>query len=103
MYRFQIVLVNRLILNLSHAANPSEDSELRTRTKLVPPTYAVGTFLGNIGGPVRSLPDEFYDDEFGEDVVKDNEDVQPDRGEGVVSALEHNTAIFSSGIEEICV
>ena len=52
---------------------------------------------------MRSLPDEFYDDEFGEDVVKDNEDVQPEQGDGVVSAVERNTASFSIGIEEICV
>ena len=52
---------------------------------------------------MHSLPDEFYDDDFGEDVVEDNEDVQPGRGDGAVSTVERNTASFSIGIEGICV
>ena len=99
-YRLQIVLVNRLVLNLSHAANSREDSEYHTRTNLELPTFAKGPFLGNIGGPVHSLPDEYYNDEVEED-VEDNEDVQPDQGDGAVSTVKCNTASFSIGIEGI--
>ena len=59
-------MTNRLILNLIHGANAREDSEFRTQTGVEPPTFAAGPYLGNIGGPVRTLPDDF-DDELVED------------------------------------
>ena len=59
--RLQVVITNRLVLNLIHNANAREDSEFRTRTGLEPPTFASGPFLGSIGGPVRTLPDDFDD------------------------------------------
>ena len=62
--RLQIVMTNRLVLNLIHGANAREDSEFRTQTGLEPPTFATGPYLGNIGGPVRSLLDDF-DEENG--------------------------------------
>ena len=100
-YRLEVVLINRLVLNLSHTANSREDSEFRTRTNLKPPTFATGPFLGNIGGPVHSLQDEFYDDEFGEDAIEDNEDVQPGRGDGAISTVQHNATSSSNEIVEI--
>ena len=55
-------------MNLIHGANAREDSEFRSRTGLEPPTFATGPYLGNIGGPVRTLPDEFDDElEQGDD------------------------------------
>ena len=69
-YRLQVVLVNRLVLNLNHAANAREDSvesdlEFWSRNNLEPPTliFAEDALLGdiNLGGPVHSLLDEFYD------------------------------------------
>ena len=57
-YRLQIILVNRLVLNLAHTANGHENSELYTKTLLDPPVFATGSFLGNIGGPVRSFLDD---------------------------------------------
>ena len=58
-------MVNRLVLNLSRVVNTREDSESRSSTNLGPPTFAAGPFLGNIGGHVRTLPDDFYDEEEG--------------------------------------
>ena len=59
-------MTNRLALNLIQGASASasarEDSEFRTRTGLEPPTFAAGPYLGNIGGPVRTLPHDFDDD-----------------------------------------
>ena len=54
----QTVIVNRLILNLIQGADHREDSDFRTVTGLEPPTFATGSFLGNIGGPLRTLPDD---------------------------------------------
>lgn len=65
-YSLQIVLINRLVLNLSHAANANDDSEFRTKTGLEPLSFASGPVLGNIGGPVRSFPDEDWEDEMPE-------------------------------------
>lgn len=62
-YSLQIILINRLVLNLSHAANANDDSDFRTRTGLEPLSFASGPVLGNIGGPVRSFPDDDWDDE----------------------------------------
>ena len=56
-------MTNRLVLNLSHTANTREDSEFRTRTGLEPPIFVNNSILGNIGGPLRTLPDGFEDDE----------------------------------------
>ena len=91
------------MLNLSYSANSREDSEFRTRTNHVLPAFAVGPFLGNIGGPVRSLPDEFYDDEIDRDVVKDGDGVRPGQGDGNVSVVEPNVASSSNEIEEVSV
>ena len=55
-------MINRLVLNLIHGANARDDSEFRTRTGLEPPTFATGPYLGNIGGPVRTLSDDFEDE-----------------------------------------
>lgn len=55
-------MLNRLVLNLSHAANSREDTEFRSRTGLDPPVFASNPILGNIGAPLRMLPDDFYDD-----------------------------------------
>ena len=58
--RLQIVVVNRLILNLSHTANTREgDSESGTRTSYnSSPLFATNSVLGNIGAPVRTYRDE---------------------------------------------
>lgn len=58
-HRLQIVIVNRLVLNLIHTANADEDSVFRTRTGLEPPTFATGPFLGSIGGRFSYRPDDF--------------------------------------------
>ena len=50
-------------MNLSHAADTSEESEFRSRTGIEPPTFAAGPVLGNIGGPLRTLPDDLDDDD----------------------------------------
>ena len=55
-------MTNRLVLNLIHGADTREDSHFRTQTGLEPPTFAAGPYLGNIGGPVRTLPDDFDDE-----------------------------------------
>ena len=73
-------MVNRLILNLVQGADNREDTEFRTRTGLEPPSFAAGSFLGDIGGPVRTLPDdmddELYDgDESDTDGISEIEDV----------------------------
>ena len=55
---------------------------------------------------MRSLPDEFYDDEIEEDVSKDiyTDGRQLGQGDGgTVSAVERNAASSSNGIEEISV
>ena len=78
-HRFQFVLVNRLVLSLSDAANPQEDTEFRSRTGLEPPTFAAGPFLGNIGGPVRTIEDDLDDDivlEGGEGVDAEMTDIE---------------------------
>ena len=72
-------LVCRLVLSLSHAANTRDDSEFTRKTNLEPPQFASGPFLGNIGGPVRSLPDRFYDEEIEDDVPADTNEIQDDR------------------------
>ena len=63
----QIVIVNRLILNLIRGADDraGSDFEFQTRTGLEPPAFASGSFLGNIGGPVRTFPEDFDDDLIG--------------------------------------
>ena len=77
MLRLQSVMVNRLVLNLKHGANAREDSEFRTRTGLEPPAFASGPFLGSIGGPVRTMPDDF-DNDFKDDMLDDHDKVVND-------------------------
>ena len=80
-HRLQIVNTNRLILNLIHGANAREDSEFRTRTGLEPPTFATGPYLGNIGGPVRTLPDDFDDElEQGDDGTLNTGELESELG-----------------------
>ena len=55
-------MVNRLALNLIQGADQREDSVFRTRTGMEPPAFATGSFLGNIGGPLRTVSDDEYDD-----------------------------------------
>ena len=47
-----------------------------------------------------SLPDEFYDDEFGEDANEDNEDVQLGQGDGAFGAVQCYGTSYSNNIEE---
>ena len=58
-FSLQTVIVNRLVLSLIHGANERDDSEFRTRTGIEPPTFAVGPFLGGIGGSLLTLPDDW--------------------------------------------
>ena len=69
-YSLQIVFVNRLVLNLSNAANTQEDANFRLQTGLEPPLFATGSILGNIGGPVRTSLDDFEDEYLGSDDVE---------------------------------
>ena len=82
-------MINRLILNLAQGADQRENSDFRTRTGFEAPAFAAGSFLGNIGGPVRTFPDN-YGDEFEDD--------------GSADSGGHDTAVKSStnGAEEIC-
>ena len=74
------MIVNRLVLNLSHSANEREESESRSSTKIEAPVFASNSFLGNIGGTMRSIPNDVDDDlsetedddSFFEDEVQDN-------------------------------
>ena len=54
---------------------------------------------------MRSLSDEFYNDEVEEDVVEDNntDAGQFDEGNGTINAVERNAASSSNEIEEISV
>lgn len=64
-----MVLVNRLVLNLSQTADAREDSEFRTRTGVEPPVFVVtNSLLGNIGRSIRTVP---YDDLEGENIYVD--------------------------------
>ena len=60
-------MVNRLVLDLIQGADTRGDSEFRTRTGVEPPMFATGPFLGNIGGPLRTLSDDTDDDYLEED------------------------------------
>ena len=70
----QAVIVNRLILNLVQGADNREDTELRTQTGLEPPVFATGPFLGDIGGPLRTLPDNMDDELYEGDEVDNDSD-----------------------------
>lgn len=63
-YSLQIVISNRLVLNLIQGVDAREGSVYRSRTGLEPPTFAAGPYLGNIGGPVRNLLDDSDDREL---------------------------------------
>ena len=63
-HSLQIVILDRLILNLIQGADQREDEEFRTRTGLEPPAFATGSFLGNIGGPLRTLSNNMFDVSF---------------------------------------
>lgn len=94
-------MVNRLVLNLSHGANArEEDSEFRTRTGLEPIFFASGPVLGNIGGPVRSFPDDWEDempDSEGYDMVDPERTGSDTAGPSNVDELEDlNGALDSS-------
>lgn len=56
-------MTNRLILNLSHTANAGEESDFRSGTGLDSPVFALNSVLGNIGGTMRTLPDDLFIDE----------------------------------------
>ena len=58
MKRLQVVIVNRLVLSLSHAGNAKEETEFRTRTGRSAPVFSSDTVVGNIGAPIRTLSDE---------------------------------------------
>ena len=63
-HSLQIVILDRLILNLIQGADQREDEEFWTRTGLEPPAFATGSFLGNIGGPLRTLSNDMDDVSF---------------------------------------
>ena len=75
-------MVNRLILNLVQGADQREDSEFRTRTGLEPPKFATGSFLGSIGGPLRTLPEDMGDELF--------EDEEVGTGGGIMEGVRDN-------------
>lgn len=51
------------MLNLNHAANVHEVSESRTKTGSETLMFAVSSFLGNVGGSLRTLLDTDFEDE----------------------------------------
>ena len=66
-FRLQIILVSRLVLQLSNTANIhhreiefSADSE----SNHDPPVFGTNSILGNIGGPLRTFSDDDDDDNY---------------------------------------
>lgn len=97
-YRLQIVIVNRLILNLNHGANAREDSEFRTRTGLEPPAFVLGPVLGNIGGSVRTFPDDL---DNAEEILDDEERVDADNAEHITAEHPVSTNIGAGSLNGI--
>ena len=58
------------MLNLMQGAEQCEVSEHRTQTGFEPPMFAAGPFLGNIGGPICTFPDDMDDEYFDGDEAK---------------------------------
>lgn len=78
-FSVRIIAINRLVLNLNYTANIRDDWEYHSQTGLDPPTFASNSVLGNIGGLVRSAPDDF--DEESIDVrehIIDNGELHPE-------------------------
>ena len=75
-YRIQIVVVNRLILNLSHSASGQDDSK-PDKSRLKSLVFATNLDLGNIGGSLRATLPDNLDDEILDGVeITDREVVQ---------------------------
>lgn len=69
MYRIQWLLVNRLVLNLSHGIRTQGNSTSVSRTKLPEISFHITPVLGTIGAPLRSG----YDLETLEDIDSNDE------------------------------
>ena len=74
------------MLNLTQAADTREDFEFRSRTGLEPPIFATSSVLGNIGEPLRTIPDDFEDFEEGDDDGDVEEPEDSDSQDGVSKA-----------------
>ena len=61
-FSLEVILINRMIFNLSYAANYREESMFRSQTGLEPPTFATNAVLGNIGAPLRTLTNDDQED-----------------------------------------
>lgn len=59
----EIIMVNRLVLNLTHAANSHGDSTF-SKSGLGPPVFASNSILGNIGGPVNTSFGDGFDEDL---------------------------------------
>ena len=64
------------MLNLSYTASAREDSEFRNRTGLEPPKLASESVLDGFGNPLRTFPDELYE----ETVANEESDARSDQG-----------------------
>ena len=99
--RLLFILINRLVLNLSHKTIANEDSEFRSRTGMEPPVFASNSILGHIGGPLRTLPDDMENDAFEGDEVIDAEDVADMTDEKVAESSSSNIEFRRSAIIDI--
>lgn len=59
-YSLQVVLVNRMVLNLTHARRNHNGSVI-IQPGQHQQSYAVNSFLGNIGAPIRISSDSDWD------------------------------------------
>lgn len=74
------ILANRLLLNIKQIGNDNDCPN----TTLSTPAFAVNSFLGNIGAPLRVDTEGEYGPDFPEDYDMDiiegsDEDVDPDK------------------------
>ena len=83
-------MTNRLVLNLAQGASAYalDDSDLRTRTGFEFPSFATGSVLGNIGGPVGVYMDENEDEAELADREEDAENAEGTAGPLTWSRIE---------------
>lgn len=99
-HRLQIVVVNRLILNLSHVANTRKDSESRTRSDFETLAFARNSMIGNIGAPVRTYLDDLDENTANDEERGSTGDKHSGQNERNIVALEKDVeSRFEQGLE----
>ena len=91
-------MVNRLVLNLIRGADRLDDSEFRMRTGLEIPVFATSPFLGNIGGPVYTFPDDLDSELFKADEITNPDG---DSGDCNRSAAQSSNRTEETGLNAI--